>query len=232
MPPAEQTARRARVFARSRDFAAGVRALTADDQGHARHGGASSRLPEGRISTDRATRYDALPMETKKRKRLPYAELRARKELAERAIDDIRTLMADADPLGAPEDFAERERKALALLEELSALVPAHDPLSDEERARLEEELADKPDNETLRSVLLEMEKLLDDPAITADFDREDSREKIRDALSALDEVALLTPISRATEALAEEMRTPRVPDPKAALLRRETEKQAAKRRS
>jgi hypothetical protein len=171
-------------------------------------------------------------METKKRKRLPFAELRARKELAERAIDDIRTLMADADPLGAPEDFAEREKKALRLLEDLNSLIPMQEPLTDEERARLEEELADKPDNETLRSVLLEMEKLIDDPAITADFDRDESREKIREALGALDEVELLSPISRATEALAAEMRSPKGPDPKGALLRREAEKQAAKRRS
>ncbi len=172
------------------------------------------------------------PTRTPKRKRLPFAELRARKELAERAIDDIRTLRADAVPVGAPEDFAEREKKALALLEELSSLIPMQEPLSDEERARLEEELADKPDNETLRAVLLEMEKLIDDPAITADFDRDDSREKIREALGALDEVELLSPISRATEALAAEMRSPKVPDPKAALLRSEAAKQAAKRRS
>jgi hypothetical protein len=167
-----------------------------------------------------------------KKKRLPYAELRARKELAERAIDDIRTLMADADPLGAPADFAVRERKALALFDEVNSLIPAHDPLSDEERARLQAELADKPDNETLREVLLEMEKLLDDPAISADLKKELSRDKIRDALAALDEVALLDPISRATAALAEEMRAPKAHDPKAALLRRETENQAAKRRS
>jgi len=167
-----------------------------------------------------------------KKSRLPYAELRARKELVERAIDDIRTLMADADPVGAPEDFAEREQKALALFEEINALVPPHEPLSNEERARLEAELADKPDNETLREVLLEMERFLDDPSVPADVANGDSREKIREALAALDEVALLVPISRATAALAEELRTPKARDPKAALLRREAEKRAAKRRS
>jgi hypothetical protein len=167
-----------------------------------------------------------------KKRRLPYAELRARKELVERALDDIRTLMADADPIGAPEDFAEREKKALALFEEINALVPAHEPLSNEERARLEADLADKPDNETLRKVLLEMEKFLDDPAVPPDVANEVSREKIRDALAALDEVALLDPISRATEALAKDLRAPKRPDPKAALMRREAEKQAAKRRS
>ena len=171
-------------------------------------------------------------MPQKKIARLPFAELRARKELAERAIEDVRILMADADPVGAPEDFAEREKKARALLDEVNSLVPMHEPLSDEERARLQEELADKPDNETLRAVLLEMEKLLDDPAIAIEVGKEVSREKIRDALRALDEVELLTPISRATQALADELRAPKAPDPKAALLRRETEKQAAKRRS
>ncbi len=168
----------------------------------------------------------------KKRARIPYAELRARKELAERALDDIRNLMADADPIGAPEDFAERERKALALFDELNTLLPMHEPLSPEERARLERELADKPDDETLRKILLEMEKIVDDPAFPAELRSQIDRDQIRDALASLDEVALLSPIARATAALAAELSTPRVHDPKAAALRREAEKLAAKRRS
>ena len=73
---------------------------------------------------------------------------------------------------------------------------------------------------------------ILDDPAIPAEVREKVSKEDIRDALASLDEVALLNPIARATQALADEMRTPKRPDPKAVLLRRETEKQAAKRRS
>jgi hypothetical protein len=164
--------------------------------------------------------------------RIPFAELRARKQLAERALDDIRLLMADADPLGAPADFAIREKKALALFEELNALLPTQEPLSAEERARLERELADKPDNETLRKILLEMERFLDDPAFPAEMRDQVDREQIHDALRSLDEVALLTPIARATEALANELRTPRLHDPRAAALRAEAEKLAAKRRS
>jgi hypothetical protein len=168
----------------------------------------------------------------KKRPRVPYAELRARKELAERALDDIRTLMADADPIGAPEDFAVREKKAIALFDEITSLLPTQEPLSAKERARLERELADKPDNETLRKILLEMERFIDDPAFPEDMRSQVDREQITDALRALDEVALLTPIARATEALANELRTPRARDPKAAALRLEAEKLAAKRRS
>jgi hypothetical protein len=168
----------------------------------------------------------------KKRPRVPFAELRARKELAERALDDIRTLMADADPVGAPEDFAIREKKAIALFDEITSLLPSQEPLSDKERARLERELADKPDNETLRKILLEMERFIDDPAFPEDMRSQVDREQITDALRALDEVALLTPIARATEALANELRTPRARDPKAAALRIEAEKLAAKRRS
>ena len=107
----------------------------------------------------------------KKRVRVPFAVLRARKELAERTLDDIRNLMADADPIGAPADFAVREQKALALFSELNSLLPSAEPMSPEERARLERELAD-------------------------------------------------------------ELRTPKPHDPKAAALRREAEKLAAKRRS
>ncbi len=168
----------------------------------------------------------------RKRVRLPFAELRARKELAERAIDDIRNLMADADPIGAPDDFREREQKALALFSELHTLLPSAEPLSPEERARLEADLADKPDDETLRKILLEMERLVDDPSFPEEFRDQIDRSQIRDALAALDEVALLMPIARATAALAEELSTPRPHDPRAAALRRETEKLAAKRRS
>jgi hypothetical protein len=168
----------------------------------------------------------------KKRVRLPYAELRARKELAERALDDIRNLMADADPIGAPADFAEREKKAMALFDELHSLLPMQEPLSDAERAKLERDLADKPDDATLRQILLEMERFLDDPAFPQEFRDQVDREQIREALASLDEVALLTPIARATAALAKELSTPKLHDPRAAALRREAEKLAAKRRS
>jgi hypothetical protein len=168
----------------------------------------------------------------KKRTRLPFAELRARKELVERALDDIRNLMAEADPIGAPADFAEREAKALALFDEIHSLLPMEEPLAPEERARLERDLADKPDDETLRKILLEMERFLDDPAFPEEFRDQVDREQIREALASLDEVALLTPIARATAALAAELSTPKAHDPKAAALRREAEKLAAKRRS
>lgn len=168
----------------------------------------------------------------KKRVRVPFAVLRARKELAERTLDDIRNLMADADPIGAPADFAVREQKALALFSELNSLLPSAEPMSPEERARLERELADKPDDATLRQILLEMERFLDDPAFPEEFRDQVDREQIKDALASLDEVALLQPIARATAALADELRTPKPHDPKAAALRREAEKLAAKRRS
>jgi hypothetical protein len=168
----------------------------------------------------------------KKRTRIPYDELRARKQLVERALDDIRNLMSDADPIGAPTDFAEREQKAIKLFDEIHSLLPSQEPLAPEERERLERELADKPDDETLRKILLEMERFLDDPAFPEEYRDQVDRSQIRDALAALDEVALLTPIARATAALADELRTPRVHDPKAAAVRREAEKLAAKRRS
>ena len=168
----------------------------------------------------------------KKRVRLPYAELRARKELVERALDDIRNLMADADPIGAPADFAIREKKALALFDDLHSLLPSQEPLTPEERAKLERDLADKPDDETLRKILLEMERFIDDPAFPEEFRSQVDRESIRDALASLDEVALLQPIARATAALAQELSTPRLHDPRAAALRQESEKLAAKRRS
>jgi len=152
----------------------------------------------------------------KKRSRVPYAELRARKEVAERALDDIRLLMADADPLGEPEEFAAREKKAMVLLEELTTLLPKEEPLEPEERARLEKELEDKPDNETLRKILLEMERFLDDPSFPEEMRAEVDR----------------TPIARATEALANELRTPKLRDPRDAALRIEAAKLAAKLRS
>jgi hypothetical protein len=168
----------------------------------------------------------------KKRTRIPYAELRARKEVAERALDDVRLLMADADPLNAPEDFAVREKKAMSLLSEVASLLPTQEPLSPEERARLEKELEDKPDDDTLRAILLEMDRFLDDPAFPAEMRAEVDRTQIRDALASLDEVALLTPIARATEALANELRTPKLRDPKEAAMRIEAAKAAAKLRS
>jgi hypothetical protein len=168
----------------------------------------------------------------KARVRIPYAELRARKELAERALDDIRNLMVEADPIDAPADFAIREKKALALFDEIHKLLPHGEPLSPEERARLERELADKPDDATLRQILLEMERFLDDPAFPEEFRGQVDREQIKDALASLDEVALLQPIARATAALAEELSTPKARDPRAAALRQEAEKLAAKRRS
>jgi hypothetical protein len=167
-----------------------------------------------------------------KRVRIPYAELRARKELVERALDDIRNLMADADPIGNPADFAIREKKALALFDDLHSLLPSQEPLTEAQREKLERDLADKPDNETLRQILLEMERLVDDPAFPEEFRAQVDREQIRDALASLDEVALLQPIARATAALANELSTPRLHDPKAAALRQEAEKLAAKRRS
>jgi hypothetical protein len=163
---------------------------------------------------------------------MPFAELQARKQLAERALDDIRLLMADADPIGDPDDFAVRERKAMALFDELNALLPMREPLSDEERERLERELADKPDNDTLRKILLEMARLIDDPTFPAEMRAQVDRSQIEDALRALDEVALLQPIAKQIESLAADLRTPRVHDPTTAALRHEAERMAAKRRS
>jgi hypothetical protein len=191
-----------------------------------RRGTTKSRAPK-----KRAAAVVAAPV-AKKRTRIPFDELRARKQLVERALDDIRNLMADADPIGAPADFAEREQKAMALFDEIHSLLPSQEPLAPEERERLERELADKPDDETLRKILLEMERFLDDPAFPEEYRDQVDRAQIRDALAALDEVALLTPIARATAALADELRTPRVHDPKAAAVRQEAEKLAAKRRS
>lgn len=168
-----------------------------------------------------------------KKKRIPFAELRARKELAQRAIDDIRTLLEDADPIGAPEDFAAREKKAMELFDEVNALLPMGEPLTDEERERLERSLADKPDDETLRKVLLEFERMADDPLIPEEVRSKISKDEIREALTSLDEVALLRPIEAATRALAEEIQAPRKkPDPKRLAERKELERQAAKRRS
>jgi len=182
--------------------------------------------------TPRTKKAAAAKKGAKKKVRVPFAELRARKELVERALEDIRNLMAEADPIGAPADFAEREKKALALFDEIHSLLPMQEELAPEERARLERDLADKPDDETLRKILLEMERFLDDPAFPEEFRDQVDREQIRDALASLDEVALLTPIARATAALAAELSTPKVHDPKVAALRREAEKLAAKRRS
>jgi hypothetical protein len=140
--------------------------------------------------------------------------------------------MADADPLGEPEEFAAREKKAMVLLEELTTLLPKEEPLEPEERARLEKELEDKPDNETLRKILLEMERFLDDPSFPEEMRAEVDRTQIHEALASLDEVALFTPIARATEALANELRTPKLRDPRDAALRIEAAKLAAKLRS
>src|ERR1700722_17845512 len=192
-------------------------------------------MPQARTPKKRAakrTKIVTAAPAPKKRVRIPFAELRARKQLAERALDDIRTLMADADPIGAPEDYAVREKKAIALFDEITSLLPTQEPLSPKERARLERELADKPDNETLKKILLEMERFIDDPAFPEEMRSQIDREQIHDALRALDEVALLTPIARATEALAYQRRAPKLREPKEAALRLESEKLAAKRRS
>jgi hypothetical protein len=125
-----------------------------------------------------------------------------------------------------------REKKAMSLLSEVASLLPTQEPLSPEERARLEKELEDKPDDDTLRAILLEMDRFLDDPAFPAEMRAEVDRTQIRDALASLDEVALLTPIARATEALANELRTPKLRDPKEAAMRIEAAKAAAKLRS
>ena len=68
------------------------------------------------------------------------------------------------------------------------------EPLTPEQRAKLERDLADKPDDETLRKILLEMERFIDDPAFPAEFRDQVDREQIREALASLDEVALFDP--------------------------------------
>jgi hypothetical protein len=169
----------------------------------------------------------------KKPTRLPFAELRARQQLASRALDDARALLMGTAPDASPEERADREQKAIAIFEELTDLLPLRPALTDEERARMEKELEDKPDDETLRAVLREMEKMLDDPSLPEDLRAQIPKEQIHEALAALDEVALLAPIAAQVHALAEELRTPRkAADPKAEIVRREAEKQAAKRRS
>jgi hypothetical protein len=172
------------------------------------------------------------PTPPKKPARIPFAELKARKELVLRAIDDVRVILEEADPIGAPEDFAKREKQAFAIFDEINSLVPPMKPLTPKQRARMEKELEDKPDDETLRAMLLEMEKMLDDPKIPPEMKAVISREQIHDALASLDEVTLLAPIVSKIQSLVEDLRVPKKRDPKAALLRQEAEKVAAKHRS
>jgi hypothetical protein len=165
-------------------------------------------------------------------KRVPYAELHARKELVLRALDDVREILADADPVGDPTGFAVLEKKALAIFDDINSLVPPTKPLTPAQRARMQRELEDKPDDETLRAMLKEMEKLLDNPATPPEMKAVISREQIHDALAGLDEVALLAPVVTKIQSLVEGLHAPRKHDPKAALMRQEAERAAAKRRS
>ncbi len=165
-------------------------------------------------------------------KRVPFAELRARKELVLRALDDVREILADADPIGDPTGFAVLEKKALAIFDDINSLVPPTKPLTPAQRARMKREMEDKPDDETLRAMLMEMEKMLDDPQIPAEMKAVISREQIHDALAGLDEVALLAPVVSKIQLLVDGLHAPKPRDPKAILLRQETEREAAKRRS
>ena len=180
----------------------------------------------------RRRRSSATPPSLPPRQRVPLAELRARKEVVLRALDDVRNLLSDVDPLGDPVGFHQREQQAMAIFDQISSLVPATKPLTDKQRAKLERDLADKPDDETLRAMLMEMERMLDDPSIPEELKAVISRDQIRDALTSLDEVALLTPMVSKIHELVADLHTPRVRDPKAALVRQELEREAAKRRS
>jgi hypothetical protein len=80
--------------------------------------------------------------------------------------------------------------------------------------------------------MLLEMEKMLDDPKIPAEMKAVISREQIHDALIGLDEVALLKPVASRIQAVVDELHMRKRPDAKALLLRQEAEKAAARRRS
>jgi hypothetical protein len=140
--------------------------------------------------------------------------------------------MADADPVGDPEGFEILQAKAMAIFDDMNALLPEHTPLSDADRARMEEQLADKPDDDTLRALLLEMERLADDPSVPQELRDVVDKEQIKDALAALDEVALLEPVARAAAALGEELQSPRPRDPKAAAVRRAMAESIQKQRS
>ena len=165
-------------------------------------------------------------------KRVPFAELQARKELVLRALDDVREILADADPVGDPKGFVVLEKRALAIFDEINSLVPPMKPLTPAAREKLKRELADKPDDETLRAMLMEMEKMLDDPKIPAEMKAVISRDQIHEALRGLDEVALLAPVVSKIQSLVDGLHTPRAHDPKAALMREDAEKAAARRRS
>jgi len=172
-------------------------------------------------------------VDRKETKRPPINELRARAELAQRALADVATLMEDADPIGAPDDFAERERKAIALLEQDGSLLPQGEPLSDEERERLEEELADAPDEETMREIFRIAKTVMDDPSVPQDVKDELSRVGIGAAMATLDELDVLEPLARSADALAQKLSAPPTKkDPRVQALRHEAERRAAKLRS
>jgi hypothetical protein len=171
-------------------------------------------------------------MTTATKKRVPYAEMKARSDLAMRALDDVRAMLEDADPVGDPEGFKAMEAKALAIFAQMNSLLPETKPLSDEERARMEEQLADKPDDDTLRELLHEMERMADDPTLPDELRQAVDKVMIRDALASLDEVALLQPIAQAAMALSEEMLAPKPRDARKVAVRQAVVANAAKLRN
>lgn len=134
------------------------------------------------------------------------AELRARVEVVSRALDDVRALLADADPVRDPAGFAEREKKALAILDELPSVLPLGEPLSDAKRAELEEQLEDAPDDETMRKILELAVTVLDDPSTPADVRAELEEQDPRGALARLDHAAILQKAADEARALADEI--------------------------
>jgi hypothetical protein len=151
---------------------------------------------------------------------LPAAELRARVEVATRALDDVRTLMTGVDPLKEPAKFAEREKKALAIFDEIPDVLPLDEPLTDAERAELEAKLEDVPDDETMRQILELAVQILDDPQTPADVREQLAKQDPRKAIAALDRLALLRKVAEEAEAVAAEIealsegRDARAPDP------------------
>jgi hypothetical protein len=193
------------------------------------------------MAAKRATRSPAKRASTRAPERtappVPHAELHARGELALRALADARALIAEGDPRGAPDDFKARQEKALAMLDQARELLPLGGPLTEKQRARLEEQLEDAPDHATMRAMLLEMARLADDPQVPASLREAVDKDQLREALRALDFAETLEPIARASHDLIELVRakaTGAAPpvDPSAAILRREAERLAAKRRS
>lgn len=137
---------------------------------------------------------------------IPASELRARVEVVSRALDDVRKLLADVDPIADPAEFAEREKQVLAIFDELPQVLPLDEPLSDEERAELEEELEDAPDDETMRKILELAVKVLEDPSTPADVRAELEANDPREALAALDRVAILQKAVEDAQAVADEI--------------------------